>query len=154
MVLSSGELATIDPGTGAVVRSVLEEWASGPALVARYERLSGRRGMTTPDLLDLAAGGEPIASRLVESAATALGSAMGQAVNILDPDLVVVGGGLGLAGGTWWDRVVASARCSIWSDQTRELPIVPARLGLDAGMVGAALATKSPVGLPSLSSAP
>jgi glucokinase len=144
LVLSSGELATIDPGTGAVVRSVLEEWASGPALVSRYEGMGGQRGMTTLDLLDLVSRGDPLASRLVESAAEAIGSAVGQAVNILDPELVVVGGGLGLAGGTWWDRVVASARRSIWSDQTRGLPIVPARLGLNAGMVGAALGVRNP----------
>lgn len=144
LVLSSGELATIDSATGSVARSVLEEWASGPALVSRYEGLGGRCGMTTGDLLTFAAQGDPIASPLVERAAEALGSAVGQAVNILDPELVVVGGGLGLAGGPWWDRIVASARRSIWSDQTRELPIVPARLGVDAGVVGAALAARSP----------
>ena len=142
LVLSSGELATIDPATGTVVRSVLEEWASGPALVARYEGMGGQRGLTTLELLNLASHGDPIAVHVTDSAAEALGSAVGQAVNILDPELVVVGGGLGLAGGSWWDRVVASARRSIWSGQTRELPIVPARLGLDAGMVGAALATR------------
>jgi len=139
LILSSGELAMIDPETGGIVRSVLEEWASGPALMARYERMGGERGMTTLGLLELASHGDPIASRSVERAAEALGSAVGQAVNILDPELVVVGGGLGLAGGTWWDSIVASARHSIWSDLTRELPIVTARLGLDAGVVGAAL---------------
>jgi glucokinase len=145
LVLASGELAMIDPATGEVVRSVLEEWASGPALVARYERMGGQRGLTTADLLDRAATGDPLASRLVGSAAEALGSAVGQAVNILDPALVVVGGGLGLAGGSWWERVVASTRRSIWSDLTRDLPMVPARLGSDAGMVGAALAVRSPL---------
>ncbi|HYI26183.1 MAG TPA: ROK family protein [Thermomicrobiales bacterium] len=142
LVLSSGELATIDSGTGSVVRSVLEEWASGPALVARYERMGGRPGLTTFDLLELASHGDSIAAPLVERAAEALGSAVGQAVNIVDPDLVVIGGGLGLAGGSWWDSIVASARRSIWSDRTRDLPIVPARLGLDAGVIGSALATK------------
>ncbi len=144
LVLSSGELAMIDPETGAIVRSVLEEWASGPALVSTYERMGGQPGMATLDVLKLASHGDPIASRSVERAAEALGSAVGQAVNILDPELVVVGGGLGLAGGTWWDGVVASARHSIWSDLTRELPIVPARLGLDAGVVGAALGVQQP----------
>jgi glucokinase len=144
LVLSSGELAMIDPETGAIVRSVLEAWATGPALVARYERMGGQRGVTTLDLLELATHGDPMASRTVERAAEALGSAVGQAVNVLDPELVVVGGGLGLAGGAWWDGIVAAARRSIWSDLTRELPIVPARLGLDAGMVGAAMGVQKP----------
>ncbi len=143
LVLSSGDLATIDGATGTVVRSVLEEWAAGPSLVARYEDMGGYRGLSTTDLLARATDGDAIASRVVGNAAEALGSAIGQAVNLLDPGLVVVGGGLGLAGGAWWDSIVAATRRSIWSDQTRDLPIVPARLGLDAGVVGAALATQA-----------
>jgi glucokinase len=144
LVLSSGDLAVIDTGTGEVVRSVLEEWAAGPALVARYEERGGQRGLATHDLLHLAGQGDLLASRVVGHAAEALGSAIGQAVNLLDPHLVVIGGGLGLAGGSWWERIVAAARRSIWSEETRSLPIVPARLGTAAGIVGAALA----VGLP------
>lgn len=141
LVLSSGDLATIDSSTGTVVRSVLEEWAAGPALVSRYEQATGQIGVTTMDVLDLAAQGNSIATPLVENAAVVLGSAIGQAVNLLDPNLVVVGGGLGLAGGEWWDRIIAATRRSIWSDLARDLPIVTARLGLDAGLVGAAMET-------------
>ena len=143
LVLASGDLASIDSRTGAVVWSVLEEWAAGPALVARYVALGGQAGITTGQVLDLAASGDAKASCVVNGAADALGSAIGQAVNILDPGLVVIGGGLGLAGGPWWHRIVASARHSIWSEQTRPLPIVPARLGVESGMVGAALAVKN-----------
>lgn len=142
LVISSGDLATIDAGTGSVVRSVLEDWASGPGLVNRYQQASGRTGVTTMDVLEVASRGDPIAVPLVENAADALGSAIGQAANLLDPELVVVGGGLGLAGGAWWERIVASARRSIWSEQTRDLPIVAARLGADAGLVGAAMETR------------
>lgn len=141
LVLSSGDLAAIDATTGAVTRSVLEEWAAGPALVTHYEQVSGRRGLTTREVLDLAAYGDANANRLVGNAATALGSAIGQAVNLLDPDLVVIGGGLGLAGGSWWDTIVQAARQSIWSDQARDLPIVTARLESNAGLVGAAMET-------------
>ncbi len=140
LVLSSGNLAAIDAATGNVVRSVLEEWAAGPAIVARYEQAGGQGGRTTEEVLELAGQGDPIAKPVMENAAEALGSAIGQAVNILDPERIVVGGGLGLAGGAWWDHLVAATRRSIWSDETRELPIVPARLGLQAGIVGAALA--------------
>lgn len=143
LVLSSGDLATIDSGTGSVVRSVLEEWAAGPALVHRYQQASGRTGVTTMEVLEFASHGDPVAAPMVEQAAEALGSAIGQAVNILDPEMVVIGGGLGLAGGAWWQRIVSSARRSIWSEQTRDLPIVTAQLGPDAGMVGAALETRS-----------
>ena len=141
LVLSSGDLAAIDPATGGVVRSVLEEWAAGPAIVRRYEAAGGEAGLSTAEVLALAAEGDDIATPLVSAVAEALGSAVGQAVNLLDPELVVIGGGLGLAGGDWWDQIVTATRRAIWSDQTRDLPIVTAGLGEEAGLVGAALET-------------
>jgi glucokinase len=62
-------------------------------------------------------------------------------VNTLDPAAVIVGGGLGLAGGLYWDRMVSSTRAHIWSPGTRDLPILPAALGPDAGLIGAAAST-------------
>jgi glucokinase len=59
-------------------------------------------------------------------------------VNVLDPEMIVVGGGLGTAGGLYWDAFERSCREHIFADNTRGLPIVPARLGTDAGLVGAA----------------
>ena len=59
-------------------------------------------------------------------------------VNMLDPEIVVVGGGLGMAGGLYWESFVASTRRHIWSDTHRDLPIVTAAYGSDAGFVGAA----------------
>jgi glucokinase len=61
-------------------------------------------------------------------------------VNTLDPEAVIVGGGLGLAGGLYWDTFVASTRRHIWSDLNRELPILQAQCGVDAGIIGAAAA--------------
>jgi len=144
LVLSSGDLATINPDTGEVVRSVLEEWAAGPAIVLRYEQEGGDAGLSTEAVLALASAGDAIATPLVSAVAAALGSAVGQAVNILDPEMVVVGGGLGLAGGPWWDQLVTATRQAIWSDQVRGLPVVTAGLGLHAGLVGAALETCIP----------
>jgi glucokinase len=59
-------------------------------------------------------------------------------VNLLDPEMIVVGGGLGVAGGLYWDSFDRSCREHIFADDSRGLPIVPAKLGTDAGLVGAA----------------
>jgi len=59
-------------------------------------------------------------------------------VNLLDPEMMVVGGGLGMAGGLYWDSFERTCREHIFSDDSRGLPIVPAKLGTDAGLVGAA----------------
>ena len=61
-------------------------------------------------------------------------------VNALDPEAVVVGGGLGLVD-RYRERLARAARAAIEHEATRELPIVPATLGPRSGVVGAALAT-------------
>ena len=63
-------------------------------------------------------------------------------VNLLDPEIVVVGGGLGSAGGHYLDRAIEVARPRIRLPAARDLPIVTAGLGPEAGVVGAALASR------------
>ena len=89
-------------------------------------------------MLAAADRGDPDAARVVRDAAEALGSGVGFLVNVLDPEAVVVGGGLGLAGGLYWDALIDSVRRHVWAEATRDLPIVRAELGTDAGLIGAA----------------
>jgi hypothetical protein len=51
---------------------------------------------------------------------------------------VVIGGGLGLSEGPYWDNLVASIRRHIWSETHRGLPVFRAATGADAGWLGAA----------------
>jgi glucokinase len=69
-------------------------------------------------------------------------NSIGFLANIIDPAAIIVGGSLGLAGGRYWETMVASAREHIWAASTRELPILPAALGTTAGLIGAALAAE------------
>jgi hypothetical protein len=52
----------------------------------------------------------------------------------------VIGGGLGLSEGPYWDEFIAATRRHIWSEVHRGLPILRAATGPDAGLIGAALA--------------
>ena len=83
---------------------------------------------------------DPARASLVDAAADELGLALAALVNALDPEAVVVGGGLGLVD-RYRERLAAAARAAIEHEATRELPIVPATLGPRSGVVGAALAT-------------
>jgi hypothetical protein len=56
-----------------------------------------------------------------------------------DPEAVVLGGGLGLAGGRYRSQLEESFRQYIYSDCQRDLPLLDAKLGPDAGWIGAAL---------------
>ncbi|MBX9625917.1 MAG: ROK family protein, partial [Gemmataceae bacterium] len=94
------------------------------------------------DVLAAAAAGDLEAVRVVREAGEAVGAAVGWLVNVLDPEAVAVGGGLGLAGGPYWDALVDSTRRHVWAEAARGLPVVPAGLGADAGLVGAAVAVR------------
>jgi glucokinase len=83
---------------------------------------------------------DPAHSSLVDEAADELGLALAALVNALDPEAVVVGGGLGMVD-RYRERLAHAARAAIEHEATRELPIVPAKLGPRSGVVGAALAT-------------
>jgi glucokinase len=94
-----------------------------------------------PDVLKLAADGDSLAHGMVTSAGTALGAAMAQLVNVLDPEAVVIGGGLGLAEGIYRDSIRESLRRHVWSELHRDIRLLSAQLGNDAGIVGAAIGT-------------
>ena len=88
---------------------------------------------------------DPSLDGVVEAAAAALGAGLAWLVNALDPGTVVIGGGLGLVD-RYRELAVAAMRPMIFADNTRDLPVVPAQLGADAGVIGAALAAVAPLG--------
>jgi glucokinase len=134
IVLASGTYGLECPHCGAWAERVLEDYAAGGALVARY----GRDSTQAEEVLAAAAAGDERATVVVTSAGRALGQAVGMLVNLLDPEALIVGGGLGLAGGPYWTSLVETLRPAVWSPSTRELAVLPARLGVDAGLIGAA----------------
>jgi glucokinase len=79
---------------------------------------------------------EQFASGVIESAAVAVGAALAWAVHLVDPERVVLGGGLGASGGRWTDIVRDSY---VARSRPEAPPLVPASLGGDSGAVGAGL---------------
>ncbi len=137
LVLASMPLTTICTTCGTTLNPVLEEFAGGPALLARYHQATGRTVHSGQELF-AAVDHDPVAREILYSAGAALGNSVAFLCNVLDPAAVIVGGGLGLAGGVYWDAFVAATRAHIYAEDTRGLPILPAALGVDAGVVGAA----------------
>jgi predicted NBD/HSP70 family sugar kinase len=139
LVLSSGSLGVPCPECSNWTEFVLEDYASGPALARRYAAATGRVVEGAELVIAAANEGEPTAVQIVDSAADALGSSLGWLVNVLDPEAIVGGGGLGLARGRFRERLIAATRSHIWNPGARGLPFVSAALGADAGLIGAAL---------------
>lgn len=122
----------------------LEAFASGPALVMRYDLLGGA-AVSGREVLEAARCSDARAMEVVQSAGAAVGAVIGSTVNLLDPELVVLGGGLGLAEGLYRDALESAMRRHIWWPGHRELPLVSAALGADCAIIGAALCSTPPV---------
>ncbi len=134
--IALGELP-IDRGLDAGGLVTVEQFASGSAFGRRYERLTGQSVDGAREVLARAQGQDARARAIATSAAQALGSAIAWAVDIVDPQVVVLGGGLGSSGGWWHDQVRASA---LALSRPHAPEIVAAALGSDSGVIGAALA--------------
>ena len=146
LVLSSGSLGVPCPECSNWTEFVLEDYASGPALARRYAAATGHEVEGAETVIAAANAGEPTAAQIVDSAADALGSSLGWLVNVLDPEAIVAGGGLGLAPGRFRERLIAATRSHIWNPGARGLPFVSAALGADAGLIGAALTAERHAG--------
>jgi glucokinase len=138
--LASTPLPCADKSASQAPPPTLEELASGPGLVAHWNRTAGGRAVRAEDVLAAAAAGDSLAVETVETGAEALGAALGMLVSTLDPEAVIVGGGLGLSGGLFGARLEDSTRRHIWSPLQRGLPILRAATGTHAGVIGAAAA--------------
>lgn len=132
ILLGSSVMAEFDSGPW-----VLEEIASGTALLNRY-RAAGGQLRDVADVLSACAT-DSTAATAVQEGAHALGIGIASVVNLLDPAVVVVGGGLGSADGPYWDGALQSARAHVYWACARDVPIVHAQLGASAGAIGAAL---------------
>jgi glucokinase len=137
-LLGSGRLALRCPHCDLPSTSVaLEDYAGGPALLDRFRQRSGSRLSGVEDVFAQAAAGNLAAAEVLGESADAIGSYIAFLVGLLDPFGVIVGGGLGLAGGWYWDRLVSAAREHIWAEHVRSIPIEQAGLGTQAGVIGA-----------------
>ncbi|POF61608.1 glucokinase [Novacetimonas maltaceti] len=123
-----------------------EDFASGLGM----ERLWAERGgRPLPDgvqtLETLAASGDARARGVIEDAASIAGRLIAQGVNMLDPEKIVLGGGLGCSDGLYRHRLEEHIRANIWEHSCAGLPIVMAGLGEHSGIIGAALSARAAI---------
>jgi fructokinase len=119
----------------------VETWLSGPGLAADFARASGRH-LTAPEIA-IAAAGDPDAEAALARYETRLAKALAHLVNVLDPDIVVLGGGLSNLDRLYTNVAPKLSRFA-FSD-TVETPIVRNRWGDSSGVRGAAWLWPEPV---------
>jgi len=137
LLLTTDPNARLDAGGH---RGTLEAYASGSGLMQTWRELSGNTNaaVTGEDIAaEARRDSDGLAAQAIAQTGEYLGYGLVSLANALDPDLIVIGGGLASLG----NALLAPARQVL---QRRALPgpaqcpVVSAQLGLDASVIGAA----------------
>jgi glucokinase len=119
-------------------RGHLEPYVTGLAATAAAREAFGPAA-DAHRLIRLAREGDATARSILGEIGRYLGSAMGSFANIFAPELIVIGGGFGVAG---WDYLIGPAEEILRREALRPMRdvvrVVPATLGTAAGLIGAA----------------
>ena len=131
----------------------VEAMASGPAIIGEANRrvvqgfttrltemIGDDLNRMTPGLVEQAAAeGDPVAREVLERSGYFLGLSMAGMIAALAPDVVVIGGGVVKPHGVYWTAFESTARASNTVTDMSRVSFVPASLGYEAGVIGAAL---------------
>jgi glucokinase-like ROK family protein len=117
-------------------RGCLETVASARAIA---EQLGASRGepVTTQELLELTADGDPAAARLIAEAGREIGVALAGLCNLINPDCVIIGGDLSAAGELITEPVFESIRRYAIASAAEQVSVVAGVLGERAELLGA-----------------
>ncbi len=129
----------------------LEAYASATAVVKRTRKALASPGtksvlhslpvteeLTARDIFDAAKSGDPLAHRIVDETAFYLALGTANAMHVIDPDVVVFGGGM-IETGEWFLDLIKSHIPKVAFPVPAERTLIRyARLGSDAGFIGAA----------------
>jgi len=136
---------------GCGARGCLEAYAAAPGVVKRakavmkqghstllYQLTGGDENALTAEMVFKAAKeGDEVARYVVEETGKYLGVGIGSLINILNPELVILAGGMTKAGDILFNPIRKYAKLNSLKANRENVKIVPAKLGEDAGAVGA-----------------
>lgn len=118
-------------------KGCVETVIAGPALERHYRERTGR-ALRVPEIVERAAGGEAAARATLERLRSRFGEAIAAVINILDPDAVVIGGGVGNIDLLYEERTRQAVLRHMFNRDIRTEFLRPL-LGDSAGVFGAAM---------------
>ena len=121
----------------------LESVASGPRTVA-WAKAQGFAGETGEDLAVAHAAGDPVAVAAVARSGTALGHAIASAANLLDLDVVAIGGGFSRVSPALFEHARAAVAERTAFPFVSRVQIVPSGLSDEGPLIGAAALVHRP----------
>ncbi len=121
-------------------KGCLEAYAAGPGLAQTYLELTGQNAQGE-DIAGRARKGDSAALEVFRREGIYLGRMIGMAVNLLSPELVIIGGGLSLAFDLYQKDLENTLASHVYQAANPNLRIVPTPLGYHGGLLGAAALT-------------
>jgi glucokinase len=116
---------------------ILEDYASGPAMEKQYQSLSGsNERLSLRQITERAHNGDALAVRVIEDGARILGHVLGPVAGILDPEILIVGGGVPNIGDLWWNAFEHALRQNDLI-KLQNLRVAAASSSVHAGLIGA-----------------
>lgn len=143
---SAGEIghAVIDedgPPCRCGSNGCLEAMAAAPAIVQAYRETPDRplqqNGLTIGDLITAAHQGDDVARRLFAQAGRRIGTALTSLVNLLNPGIIVIGGGVARAGSFFLEPLRETVRRCALPVAASSTRVVESKLGAEAIAIGA-----------------
>ncbi len=129
----------------ALARIAAERIAAGePSSLTAHSHDTSKAPLSAHDIFAAQRAGDPLARSIIDNAIIYLGGGLTSIVNLLNPEKLIIGGGLS----NEWDAYIAPA-IALMREQSfagigKLTPVVPPALGVDAGALGAvALASDS-----------
>lgn len=133
----------------------LEAFASGPAIVAmaedyikggkstKFREMANSNDITPFIVAEAAKAGDPVAKRIFTIMGEYIGIGMASVVNLLNPERIIVGGGVADAGDILMTPLKETLKKRAMKIAGEAVEVVPAQLGNTAGVIGASLLIES-----------
>lgn len=136
---SAGEIGYLVVGWRGEAPLILDQFASGPAIERAYQAAArADTRLSLREISRLATAGDATAIDVIAKKARQLGLILSGCVATINPAALIVGGGVPQIGALWWDALEAGFRETL-PPPVAATPLLPATLGVDAVMLGAAL---------------
>jgi predicted NBD/HSP70 family sugar kinase len=125
-------------------RGCLEAYVGGAGIARRWKEAgaepSANEELALGELLHAAADGNAVANRVVDETIEILGLGLGNLVNLINPERIVLGGWAGLSlAATYLGALTEATRAAALARPADQFDIVPSTIGRDGVALGAAL---------------
>ena len=130
------------------LRGCLETYANTNAIKTRYRKYPGAdKSLNTRELFALAKSGDKHANESLDKWCEYLAVGIASTVNLLNPELVLIGGGLAESGRFLQRKIEKALECKLLPDSAKLVKIRTAKLGNKAGWLGAVVFARMMAGL-------